>query len=78
MLTSWLVEKILRKAIELTYIGTMLAYIHVRSARQLNEVEKIIKEVSQSEEELTDEKIDEIDKRLAEAGRKLIKFGTIG
>lgn len=76
-LTSFLLEKLFDKALEITFLGAMVAYIVIDTNRDLNAVEKILKEINEREGELTNDDMEEIDKRLADAGRELIKFGTI-
>lgn len=78
VLASFLIEKLMVKAIEETFLGGMIAYIFIDTRKDLNAVEKIIKEINQQTEGITPEQMDEYDKRLAEAGRDLIRYATIG
>ena len=77
VIVGFFLEKIIDKALEITFLGAMIAYIVIDTNRDLNAVEKILKEVNEREGELTKDDMEDIDKRLAKAGRELIKFGTI-
>lgn len=78
VIAGFFIEKLMVKAIELTFLGGMIAYIFIDTRKDLNAVEKIIKEINQKTDELTSEEMDAYDRRLAEAGRELIRYGTIG
>ena len=77
VIVGFFIEKLMSKAIELTFLGGMIAYIFLDTRSDLNAVEKIIKEINQKTDELSEEEMDEYDKRLAKAGRDLIQYGTI-
>ena len=77
-LASWAIQHFAVKALELTFLGAMLLYINIDVSRDLNAVEKIIKDINDHEGDLTQEDMDVYDKKLAKAGRELIQFGTIG
>lgn len=77
VIASFLLEKLMVKTIELTFLGGMLAYIFLDTRSDLNDVEKIIKEINAHTSDLTDEELAEYDRRLAKAGRDLIRYATI-
>lgn len=77
VVASYVIEKILVKALELTFLGGMIGYIFLDTRRDLNVVEKLIKEINEHEGELSKVEIDSYNEKLAKAGRDLIRFGTI-
>lgn len=65
------------KLLELTHYGLFLAYIRIDAELDASKVRGILKEIESHEGDLTNEQMQEYDKRLASAGRELIRFGTI-
>lgn len=76
-IASFIVERVIDKALELTFLGAMVAYINLKAESDLNEIEKILRDISQSEDGLSQDDMESFDARLAKAGRNLIRFSTI-
>lgn len=75
-IASFFLEKLVRKIMELTFLGATILYIRFSSARDLRAMRKILDELKDIEE-MTPEQEKDFDERLAKAGRDLIKFKTI-
>lgn len=74
---SFFIQKVIEQALKQTFLGAMIGYIFLEVRSDLNALEKVIKEIGEHEGEITDDTKKEFDKRLATAGRELIRFGTI-
>jgi hypothetical protein len=76
-IAKYIVEKVVIQIVDLSILGSMIAYIRYDVTGEVNELNDLVKQIELkiSAGAITDEEIKEYDERIKDVGSDLIRFG---